>query len=192
MNKLKISTITLALFFLFSCNEKVNPEKIEATISGDILEKNDEKLTSVKTYSELAYTETKEVKIKANDGLALMKQNCYACHSVTTKSHDDIIAPPMIAIKKRYLKEYNSKEDFVKAFVNYASDPKAKNSLMLGAVDKFKVMPKQSFAKDDLTKIAVYVYDNEIEVPEWFEDHFQQKHNSGKGMGKGMGKGRNN
>lgn len=48
MNKLKISTITLALFFLFSCNEKVNPEKIEATISGDILEKNDEKLTSVK------------------------------------------------------------------------------------------------------------------------------------------------
>ena len=121
-----------------------------------------------------------------------MKQNCYACHSVTTKSHDDIIAPPMIAVKKRYLKEYNSKEDFVKAFVNYASNPKAKNSLMLGAVDKFKVMPKQSFAKDDLTKIAVYVYDNEIEVPEWFEDHFQQKHNSGKGMGKGMGKGRNN
>lgn len=118
------------------------------------------------------------------EGLKLFQQNCYACHSVTTKSHDEIIAPPMAAVKRRYMKEYDSEDDFVKAVVAYASDPKTENALMIGAVDKFKVMPKQAFTKEDLTKIAAYIYDNEIETPEWFEDHFQQDHKNGQGMGK--------
>lgn len=122
------------------------------------------------------------------EGLKLFQQNCYACHSVTTKSHDEIIAPPMAAVKRRYMKEYDSKDDFVKAVVAYASDPKAENALMIGAVDKFKAMPKQAFTKEDLTKIATYIYDNEIETPEWFEDHFQQNHKNGQGMGRGRNK----
>jgi hypothetical protein len=60
---------------------------------------------------------------------------------------------------------------------------------MIGAVNKFKAMPKQAFTKDDLTKIATYIYDNEIKTPEWFEGHFQQNHKKGQGMGQGMGKG---
>lgn len=36
-----------------------------------------------------------------DEGLKLMQQNCYACHSVVSKSHDKIIAPPMAAIKRR-------------------------------------------------------------------------------------------
>ncbi len=122
------------------------------------------------------------------EALKLFQQNCYACHSVTTKSHEEIIAPPMAAVKRRYMKEYDSKEDFVKAVVAYASDPKAENALMIGAVDKFKAMPKQKFTKEDLTKIASYIYDNEIETPEWFEDHFQQNHKNGQGMGRGRNK----
>ena len=126
-----------------------------------------------------------EVKSTANaEGLKLFQQNCYACHSVTTKSHDEIIAPPMIAVKKRYSMQYDSKDDFVKAVVAYASDPKAENALMIGAVDKFKAMPKQGFTKEDLTKIAAYIYDTEIETPEWFADHFQQNHKNGQGKGK--------
>ena len=72
------------------------------------------------------------------EALALFKQKCYACHSVTTKSHDEIIAPPMIAVKKRYSMQYDNKEDFVNAVVAYAIDPKAENALMIGAVNKFK------------------------------------------------------
>jgi hypothetical protein len=49
-------------------------------------------------------------------------------------------------------------------------------------------MPKQDFKEDDLTKIASYIYDNEIETPEWFEDHFQQKHKNGQGIGNGRNK----
>ena len=80
------------------------------------------------------------------EALALFKQKCYACHSVTTKSHDEIIAPPMIAVKKRYSMQFDNKEDFVNAVVAYATDPKAENALMIGAVNKFKAMPKQAFS----------------------------------------------
>ena len=121
------------------------------------------------------------------EALALFQQKCYACHSVATKSHDEIIAPPMIAVKKRYSMQYDNKEDFVNAFVAYAIDPKAENALMPGAVEKFKPMPKQAFEEADLKKIATYIYENKIETPVWFEEHFQQNHKNGKGMGQGMG-----
>ena len=129
--------------------------------------------------------------IESNDAeaLKLFQQKCYACHSVATKSHDEIIAPPMIAVKKRYSMQYDNKEDFVNAVVAYASDPKAENALMIGAVNQFKAMPKQAFSEEDLKKIATYIYENKIETPEWFEEHFQQNHKNGQGMGQGMGKG---
>lgn len=129
--------------------------------------------------------------IESNDAeaLKLFQQKCYACHSVATKSHDEIIAPPMIAVKKRYSMQYDNKEDFVNAVVAYAIDPKAENALMIGAVNQFKAMPKQAFSEDDLKKIATYIYENKIETPEWFEEHFQQNHKNGQGMGQGMGKG---
>jgi len=123
------------------------------------------------------------------EALALFKQKGYACHSVTTKSHNEIIAPPMIAVKKRYSMQFDNKEDFVNAVVAYAADPKAENALMIGAVNKFKAMPKQAFEEADLKKIATYIYENEIETPEWFEGHFQQNHKNGQGMG--MGKNNN-
>ena len=122
------------------------------------------------------------------EALKLFQQKCYACHSVATKSHDEIIAPPMIAVKKRYSMQFDNKEDFVNAVVAYASDPKAENALMIGAVNKFKAMPKQAFQEEDLKKIAAYIYENKIETPEWFEEHFQQNHKNGQGMGKGMGR----
>jgi mono/diheme cytochrome c family protein len=118
-----------------------------------------------------------------SEGLKLFKQNCYACHSVITKSHDEIIAPPMIAVKRRYMMQYSTKDAFVKAVVAYATDPKAENALMIAAVKKFKAMPKQPFKKEDLRKIATYIYENKIESPVWFEDHFQQNHKNGQGMG---------
>lgn len=157
--KTNIIIITILVVILSSCNNK---------------------MSSVSKNKDNPTTDT--------EGLKLFQQNCYACHSVTTKSHDEIIAPPMAAVKRRYMKEHDSKEGFVNAVVAYASDPKAENALMIGAVDKFKAMPKQEFRKEDLTKIAIYIYDNEIETPEWFEDHFQQNHKKGQGMGRGRNK----
>lgn len=126
--------------------------------------------------------ETKKTsKTKNDEGLHLFKQNCYACHSVTTKSHSEIIAPPMIAVKKRYKMQYDTKKEFVNAVVAYAYNPKVENALMLGAIDKFKAMPKQNFKRDDLTKIASYIYDSKIETPVWFQDQWMQNNKMGMG-----------
>jgi len=83
--------------------------------------------------------------------------------------------------------QYNTKADFVNAFVAYTNDPKAENALMFGAVNKFKAMPKLNYNMNDLKKIASYVYDNQIEAPKWFQSHFQQ---NGQGMGSGQGMGK--
>lgn len=158
------SLIIVVLLVLFSsCNKQKSSEDYSTN-------------TSAKSESE------------NTEALALFQQKCYACHSVTTKLHDEIIAPPMIAVKKRYSMQFDNKEDFVNAVVAYAHDPKAENALMIGAVNKFKAMPKQAFQEEDLKKIATYIYDNEIETPEWFEGHFQQNHKNGQGMGMGRNK----
>jgi cytochrome c551/c552 len=111
-----------------------------------------------------------------NEGLLLMKSKCYMCHSVTTKSHDDIIAPPMIAVKRHYTNKYDNKKDFVNAIVNWSVDPKEDNALMPGAINRFKVMPKMGFTKEDMEKIANYMYDNELEKPAWFGTHAKEMH----------------
>lgn len=150
------------LFFFVGCSEKKQDTSVkmaEANISAQI----------------------------QSDGYTLLKNNCYACHSVTTKSHDEIIAPPMIAIKRRYKMNYSTKEEFVNAITNWALNPTKEHALMRGAVMQFNVMPKQPFIKDDLIKIADYIYDNELEKPEWFQNHFKEQHPNG--MGKGIGKG---
>jgi len=167
-NNLKIIYLALSVlsFFFIGCDEK-------------------NQSTSLRTTDDVDTSQTQL------EGYMLLKNNCYACLSVTTKSHDEIIAPPMIAIKRRYKMNYNTKEEFVNAITNWALNPTKEHALMRGAVMQFNVMPKQPFIKDDLIKIADYMYDNELEKPEWFENHFNEQHPNGigNGMGQGMGQG---
>lgn len=125
---------------------------------------------------------------KTSEGYQLMKQKCFACHNPNTESHDAIIAPPMIAVKMHYNKNFETKEAFVDAFVKWSQDPKEEDAVMKGAVKRFQVMPKQIFDKEDLTKIATYVYENDIDQPDWFEEHLKEDHDGGIGMdSKGQG-----
>ena len=129
-----------------------------------------------------------------SEGYTLMKNNCYACHNPNTKSHDDIIAPPFRGVKMHYTREYDNKKDFVNAVVNWVQNPEEDKALMFGAVNKFKVMPKLPLPTKDLEKIAAYIYDNDVEEPEWMGDHMKEMEGKGmmKGKGKGKGKGMNN
>ncbi|MCK4561342.1 MAG: hypothetical protein KAT78_00390 [Flavobacteriaceae bacterium] len=131
---------------------------------------------------------TIESKQELGDAYVLLKNQCYVCHSISSVSHDDIIAPPMAAVKRRYLRMYNNKEDFVNAVSKWALNPEKDNAIMRGAVAKFNVMPKQVFKEEDLKKIAVYIYDNELEEPDWFKAHEKEMHGEN---GRGMGMGRN-
>jgi hypothetical protein len=162
MNKTLI--LLLGLVFFVSCNK----EKKETSEPGDLYDK-----IVMKTDSE---------------GYELLKMRCYACHNPNAKSHDVIIAPPLEAVKRRYSVSYKTRDEFVNAVTRWASDPEESKALMRGAVMQFKVMPKQDFKEEELQKIATYIYDNKLEVPEWFAGHEKEMHNGkmGRGMGRGM------
>ena len=45
---------------------------------------------------------------------------------------------------------------------------KEENSLIAGTVANFNVMPKQAFEEEDIIIISKYIFNNEIEKPDWF------------------------
>lgn len=122
------------------------------------------------------------------NGLSLLKAKCYACHSVTSKSHDEIIAPPMAAVKRRYKMSYASEEEFVEAITSWVMNPEKENVLMRGAVQQFNIMPKQPFDKEEISSIAKYMFENELETPSWFQKHFKEEHPNGMGKSNGENK----
>lgn len=141
------------------------------------------------TKREIAYTNNSTESESTHPGKKLMETNCYVCHSPSA-SHDNRIAPPMIAVKKHYLKEGMSKEEFISDMQYWIQNPTEENAKMYGAVRRFGVMPKQIFPEETIRQISDYMYNNDIEQPEWFEDHFNSEKGKHKGMGKGNGKGK--
>ncbi|MFD0990919.1 hypothetical protein ACFQ1R_12490 [Mariniflexile jejuense] len=106
-------------------------------------------------------------------GKKLMETYCYACHDATT-SEENRLAPPMIAIKRRYIFKETTKDEFITNMLNWIKNPNENDAKMFGAVKRFGVMQKLPYPEDVIYKIADYIYDNEIEQPEWFEVHFNQ------------------
>lgn len=113
---------------------------------------------------------------EVSDAEELLIKRCYPCHGPNTASHDDIIAPPMAAIKFRYKKRYQDEQEFVDAIVNWSMDPKIEKSLMRHAVDRFELMPKQEFDERELKTIAQFTYRSDLEEPLWFESHRNEMH----------------
>ncbi len=124
------------------------------------------------------------------EGLQLIKKNCYACHNPNTNSHDDIIAPPLIAVKNHYSRAYSSKDEFVREMTNWIVHPEEEMALMMGAVNRFNVMPSLGISKEDAKKMATYIFENELEKPKWFAAHEKEMHGgkNGQGMGGNMWK----
>ena len=147
---MKKITILLTLITLFSCNKKNNePQPILPT---------DEAVSNSDT----------------PEGKKLMETHCYVCHSPTAPENEGRIAPPMVAIKARYIdKEGYNKEEFVKHVTAFVTNPTEDKALMYGAVRKHGVMPKQAFPEGSIEKIADFMFDYQIEEPEWFKAHWE-------------------
>ena len=108
--------------------------------------------------------------LQEHPGKKLMENNCSVCHS-SSNSHDNRIAPPMIAVKKHYKSSNTTKGEFKTAIQNWIQNPTKENSKMFGAVKRFGIMPKTPFPKKTIDLIADYMFDNKIEQPKWFEKH---------------------
>lgn len=103
---------------------------------------------------------------QTHPGKKIMETECYICHNPKA-SEATMIAPPMIAIKKHYLNENTSKKEFTEALILWLDDPEAP-SKMLEAQQRFGKMPYLPYKEETITKIADYLYDYEIEKPEWY------------------------
>jgi len=119
-------------------------------------------------------------------GRKIVENDCYICHNPEA-SEVTMIAPPMVAVKRHYIDDQTSKEDFARALITWLNDPQPEKSRMRGALSRFGVMPYQPYSEEDMKAIASYLYDADLPQPEWFEEHFQKGHGQGKGMGKGKG-----
>ncbi|MBD0823981.1 hypothetical protein [Aestuariibaculum marinum] len=115
-------------------------------------------------------------------GKKLMETYCYSCHDATT-SHDNRLAPPMIAIKKRYISANTTKEEFTEDMLLWMKKPSEEISKMPEAVERFGVMPIMVFPDRVIKQISEYMYNNDIAQPEWFEAHFKEQQGKRKGMG---------
>jgi hypothetical protein len=140
-------------------------------------------MVSCKDSKKPSYSIKKDISTTQNHpGKKLMETNCYVCHSATA-ADDSRIAPPMIAIKKRYSIGNNTKEAFINSMQNWIKNPTEENAIMYGAVKRFGLMPKQGFPEETIKQIADYMFDNEIDKPVWFEEHYKEQHGKGKGVG---------
>lgn len=125
---------------------------------------------------------------KSHPGKKIMETECYICHNPQA-SQKSMIAPPMIAIKRHYIGENTTKEQFTEDLIRWVNDPEQETK-MPGAISRFGSMPYIPYPDDAIAQIAEYIYDYTIEKPVWFDAHFQEEHGNGKGNKKGKGKGK--
>jgi len=126
--------------------------------------------------------------MKGHPGKKLMENQCYLCHSPSAPEHEGRIGPPMIAIKAHYLRDDISKEAFIASIWDFVEQPSNEKVKLKGAVKRFGIMPYQPFKKEEVEKIAEYLYDYQIEEPEWFKEHWEKGHKKARKPYKNTGK----
>ncbi len=47
---------------------------------------------------------------------------------------------------------------------------------MPGAVKRFGVMPVFPYTEDQLRVVAAFIYDTDLTMPGWYQQHYQQQH----------------
>jgi len=116
-----------------------------------------------------------ETSIGMQEAKKLMETQCYLCHGPSKTEKQGRIAPPMIAVKAHYQEAYHTKIDFVEAIVAFTEKPSLEKVKLKGAVRRFGLMPYQKYNSKEVKAIAEYIYDYEIDEPEWFNGHWKKR-----------------
>ena len=102
------------------------------------------------------------------EGYALVQSYCSACHTPIGNSTPRV-APPFQAIKGHYISSKTTQEEFIQALIDFYKNPSKETSKMPGAIKRFGLMPKQEIEEDKLTKIAIFLYNADLNNPRWRE-----------------------
>lgn len=152
----KYSIFLLIIIFFTGCKE-TKKVKIESA-------QNIEETQSAKTQ-------------EPHPGKVIMERECYLCHDPKAKVADRF-APPMEAIKRYYIDSTVSQQEFTEALIKWINDPETETKIP-AAHKEFGPMPYLPNREDALTQIADYIYNNELERPEGFDEHFKSSHKAG-------------
>lgn len=108
-------------------------------------------------------------------GKIQFEQKCIACHGFENKTEEEMVAPPMYAVKRRYMKASKNKEEFIQLMTDWVKNPQSEKVLMRDAAIEKGVMPHLNYDEKDIVQIVNYLYETEMTKPEWFDAH-QQSH----------------
>jgi mono/diheme cytochrome c family protein len=109
----------------------------------------------------------------AEEGRALFEKYCIACHQIQGPPK---VAPPVFGVINHVKGVYPEREAFVKRIVEWVENPNPNDVLMPGAAKRFGVMPKLGYPKKDVRKIAEFLYDHRVDLPQWYIEHYRQQH----------------
>jgi hypothetical protein len=157
MNYTTILSLFLSIIFFTNCKQK--PDNLNNAMTKDDIEAID----NVKILS-------------SEEGLALLKTNCYSCHNPVSASHDSIIAPPMVGAKAEYKILYTDRAKFIARMSDFIAAPTKGNAVMKGPVWRFGLMPPPTLDKKTIQEIVAFIYDNDLEAPTWFPAHYENEH----------------
>ncbi|CAM4209071.1 DUF3365 domain-containing protein [Zobellia roscoffensis] len=114
---------------------------------------------------------------KVHAGQVILERECYLCHDPKTNMADRI-APPMEAIKRHYIDSTVSQKEFTEALIKWINDPETETKMPV-VHGEFGPMPYLPSRDESLTQIADYIYNNELERPEGFDEYFKLGHTNG-------------
>lgn len=114
--------------------------------------------------------------LSIDDGKKLLITSCYTCHNPKSKSHDSMLAPPLAGIKYKYKEIYPTRSVFIAQMSSFLIKPTKENALMKGPVKRFGLMPPTGLSSKQILELTAFIYDNSLDVPTWFEEHFEEQH----------------
>ena len=149
--------LLLSLVIIFSCKDKSKTTPIDTTSENEVAQSGEN-----------------------HPGRQIIETECYICHDPKA-SEERMIAPPMIAIKRHYIGENTTKDQFTEDLIRWVNDPETESKIP-AAHKRFAPMPYIPYPDDAIAQVAEYLYDYDVEKPAWFDAHYESEH--GKGMRK--------
>ncbi len=102
------------------------------------------------------------------DAAIFLVNNCFQCHYPENTRE---IAPSFPEIKATYMNKYQEEQDFTVAMLGYIQDPKPETMLDQTWQNRYGVMPKFAYKKEDLEEAVKLIYKTDFNSPEWKATH---------------------
>ena len=87
---------------------------------------------------------------------------CDSCHN---EARDPAMAPPMFAVQNYYKNAYPDKDEFVERIVDFVTAPTIEQAMLKRPVEMLGLMPAIPLAKEELSNIASYIYEEQFGKP---------------------------